>query len=109
MEAKIGQKITATDDFEIQGCFGEDKIQVKKGDRGFIDSNGFVHYETGKARGKMQRFDDITVKGYDTENITNLIYEHISKRFNLDEFLEDYEYEEKDLKDEIDYILSEIL
>jgi hypothetical protein len=51
----------------------------------------------------------VNVKGYDTENISKLIYEHISRRFNLDEFLEYYEYEEKDLKDEIDYILSEIL
>ena len=50
METKIGQQITVTEDFEIQTSCGENKIQVKKGDTGFIDSNGFVHYETGKAR-----------------------------------------------------------
>lgn len=109
MEAKIGQAITIIEDFEIQASLNKNKIVVKKGDTGFIDSNGFVHYETGDAKGKMGKFEDLSVKGYDTKNISKLVYEHLSRRFKFEDFLKDYEYEEKDIKEEIDYILSEIL
>jgi hypothetical protein len=108
MNAKIGQDITVTEDFEIQTCIGENKIQVKKGDKGYVDSNGFIHYETGKARGKIQRFKDITVNGYDTENIAKLIYEGLINKFYLKDFLQDYDISKKDFVNEIDYILSEI-
>lgn len=96
-----------TEDFEIQG-FADDKILVKKGDKGFVDSNGFVHYETGNARGKMQKFKDIELEGYDTENIAKLILDELKWKFNFGEFLEDYDCEEKNVVDEIDCVLSEI-
>ena len=109
MKVKIGSEMIITEDFEIKGFFNEDTILVKKGDKGFIDSSGSMHYETGNARGKIQRFNDLELKGYDTENIAKLIYEVLKYRYSFDDFLEDNDLEIKDVIDELDYQLSEIL
>ena len=107
-KAKIGQKITTTKDYEIQGYFSEDKILVKKGDSGFIDGTGNVHYLTGNARGKIQGFKDIEIKGYDTENIARLVYRQIEE-YGIAEFLDDNDIGEDRVINDIDFILSEIL
>lgn len=108
MKMKIGQEVIISEDFEIVGFFSEDTISVKKGDKGYIDSNKFIHYETGNARGKMHRFSDAELDGYDTENIAKLIFEQIKWKFALGEFLEDYDIEGESIVEEINYILDEI-
>jgi hypothetical protein len=106
---KIGQNIVIKEDLEIKGFFDEeDKTQIKKGDSGFVDSNGFLHYETGEGSGKIQKINDIHLDGYDTENIARLIFERLKYRFNLGEYMEENEYEKKEFIEEIDDILSEI-
>lgn len=103
---KIGEEIIINQEFDIQGCFSDDLIQVKKGDKGYIDSNGFVHYITGKARGKIQKIANVEMKGYDTENIAKLIFDRIKTEYGIKEYL--YAYDEKYIIEDINYILSEI-
>ena len=52
---KIGEEIGFNSDFEIELAFSGDKLLVKQGDKGFLDSKGMIHYTTGQARGKIQK------------------------------------------------------
>lgn len=81
MNSKIGQEVTATEDFEIKGY--NKSLQIKKGDKGFVDNNSWVHYINGNARGKMVQFKDLNVKGYDVENISKLIFNQLDVKFNI--------------------------
>lgn len=110
-KVKIGEELTIQKDFEIECVLSENKIMVKNGDKGFVSSNGFIHYTTGAARGKMQKisFDNFEIKGYDTKNISKLIWNRLSKQFPFDETLEEYEIKESDVLEEIEDILSDIL
>ncbi len=105
---QIGQEIIIKDDLEIEG-FGGNKILVKKGDKGYVDGMGFLHYQTGAARGKMQVIKDAVVKGYDYENIASMIYKRLQGEFNIKEYLEGYDIPVKDFESEIEWILSDIL
>ena len=109
MSKKIGQEITSTQDFEIELTLSGNKLLVKEGDKGFVDSKGNVHYTTGQARGKIQCLTNVELKGYDHENIAKMIFKRIKNEFGLSEYLEDYEISEKDLVNEIEDILSDIL
>lgn len=106
---KIGQEIVITSDLEIKTAFGEVTIPVKAGDEGYVDSSGFVHYISGKARGKIQAIKDCEVEGYDHENIAKLIFKRLDSCFHIGDRLEDYELSEKDLVNEIEDILCDIL
>lgn len=106
---KIGQEIIMTQDFEIETAICEKKLLVKKGDKAYIDSKGFVHYVSGDARGKIQGIKDVQLKGYDTENIAKLIYDRLRSRYYIKDFLQDYDISKEDFISEIDWVLSEIL
>lgn len=108
MEFKIGAEIKITEDFEIEGVFGTKK-EVKKGDIGFIDKNGLVHYISGEANGKIQKMADTEItKEYDYENIAKLILRRLIISYNLKEFLDDYEIEQIDIVKEIEDVLTDI-
>lgn len=108
MKFQIGQEIIINEDFNITSVISNDVAQIKTGDKGFVDSNGFVHYTTGKARGKIQKLGDTELKGYDTENIAKIIFRRLKNEFGLDEFLDGYDIEEKDFINEIEDVLSDI-
>lgn len=105
---KIGQEIVITKDFEIEGFSGK-KILVKKDDKGYVDSTGDLHYQTGAARGKIQVIKDADLKGYDHENIAKIIYKRLQSQFDIKEFLEGYEIPVEDFTNEMEDILSDIL
>ena len=106
---KIGQEIIITKDFEIVG-FSESEVLVKKDDKGYVDSMGDLHYQTGAARGKIQAIkEDVDVKGYDCENIAKIIYKRLQSQFEIKEFLEEYEIPVEDFTNEIEDVLSDIL
>ena len=110
MKPKIGEILTIKEDFEIKSALGGYTKQVKKGDTGFIDSKGMIHYLTGEARGKIQNIDGIELKGYDYESITNLIYKRLNCEFDIDYMLDDSDIDEVEhFKDIIEDVLSEIL
>lgn len=105
---KIGQEVEIISDYEISDYLTNNKIQVKNGDKGFIDSKGNIHYTTGAARGKIHFVPNAGIEGYDIENITDLIYTRIKNQFNIKEYLDDYEIEVEDFKNEIEDVLTNI-
>jgi len=105
----IGEGIVIKKDFEIETAFNDNKLQVKIGDKGYVDGNGFIHYTTGEARGKMQKISDVVLEGYDCENIATLVFQRLNNHFNIKEFLDDYEIDKKYFIDEIECALSDIL
>ena len=110
MSYKIGEEIGFSEEFEIESPFGGNKLTVKEGDKGYIDSRGFIHYTTGQARGKIHSLGkEIEVNGYDHENIAKMIFKRIKNQFGLGEFLEGYEISDKDVVEGIEDLLSDIL
>lgn len=109
MSLKIGQELEMTEDFEIEAAISGNKVTVKKGDKGFVDSRGAVHYVSGEARGKIQMIKDADIKGHDYENIAKLIYARLKSTFEIDEFLEGYDIEVQDFTEEIEDMLTDIL
>ena len=109
MKIKVGQEIIVKEDFKINTMVSGKVKTVKKGDKGFIDSKGFLHLTTGEGIGKIVKIDDIEVKGYDYKNIVNMIYKRLNNTFFIDLILEDDGYEVKDFLDEIEDILTDIL
>jgi len=106
---KIGEEIGFNSDFEIELAFSGDKLLVKQGDKGFLDSKGMIHYTTGQARGKIQKIKEIEVKDYAHDNISKIIFRRLNNEFNLKEALDDYDVSEKDFIDSIEDILMDIL
>lgn len=103
---KIGQQIIfKPHDAET---FGGRVKKVKDGDEGVVRADGFVKYLTGEARG-MIAGTDFKVNGYDTENIAKLVYDHLDKRYDLSQFLEDYDIEEQDFISDIEEAIDEVL
>lgn len=106
---QIGQEIVIKDDFEIESALGNEKRVVEKGDRGVVTSSGLVQYVSGNARGKIQKIEDVELKGYDTENIAKLVFQRLNSQYQIKDFLEDWDIETKDFIGEIEWVLSEIL
>lgn len=109
MKHKIGEIVTIKEDFEITTVIGEETIKVKKGDIGFVDSKGLIHYLTGKAKNKIQKINDIEVEGYDYESIAKLIFKKLKNEYDIGEILEDEGIEEYDFRDTIEDVLIDIL
>ena len=88
---KIGEEIRVVRDYEIETILSENKLQVKEGDKGFIDSSGSIHYTSGQARGKIHRLREVEVKGYDHENIAKMIFKRLDNQYRISDFLEDWD------------------
>lgn len=105
---KIGQEIEFEEDFEIESFRGR-KIQVKKGDKAITNSRGFITYVTGNAKEMRQVVEGMTVEDYDHRNISKMILQRLINVYNLKEFMEYEEIESKEMIDEIEDVLCEIL
>ena len=64
---------------------------------------------TGNGRGKIVNVEGIEVKGYDHENMARMIFGRLSNYFNLDEMLENEDIDSERFKEEIEYVLMDIL
>ena len=106
---KIGQEIMVKEDFKINTMVSDKVKTVKKGDKGFMDSRGFLHLTTGNGIGKIVKIDDIEVKGYDYRNISSIIFRRLINAYDLDEFMDCEDIEETEIIDEIEDVLMEIL
>lgn len=106
---KIGQEIVVKEDFKINATISDKVITVKEGDKGFLDSKGFLNLTTGKGRGKFVKINDIEVKGYDHMNISKMILHRLINEYGLDEFIEYEEISRSELIEEISDVLSDIL
>lgn len=108
---KAGQEVVVKEDFNVEGLFGKQTINVKKESKAFISSDGFLHYTTGAARGKIQKLSEevFEVKGYDHENIAVMVLDRLKLYFHINEFIEDYDISEKEMLEQIEDVLTEIL
>lgn len=106
---KIGQELQIKEDFKINTIVSNKVITVKQGDKGFIDSVGHLHITTGNGKGKVVKINNAEVKGYDYENISKLILNRLNSVFGLEEYFKDEDIDSKEVIDEIEYILMEIL
>jgi hypothetical protein len=62
------------------------------------------HFGTGIIQ-PLQDGDEVS--GYDTDGIAKAITYHLGAMFPLKEIFEDYDIDDKDFKDEIEFALSE--
>ncbi|MCU9808348.1 hypothetical protein LEQ06_09330 [Paraclostridium sp. AKS46] len=106
---RIGQEIEFIEDFEIEKAISKEKIQVKKGDTAVITSSGTAIHTKGQARGMIQCLSEIDIAGYDHRNISKMILQRLINVYNLEEFMEYEEIESKEIIDEIEDVLCEIL
>ncbi|MGL5642048.1 MAG: hypothetical protein ACRDDM_07255, partial [Paraclostridium sp.] len=83
--------------------------EVKKGDKAIVNSRGFIEYISGKSKGIRQVVKGITVEDYDHRNISKMILQRLINVYNLEEFMEYEEIESKEMIDEIEDVLCEIL
>lgn len=105
---KVGQEIKMTKDFTLVSCLGTKVLEVKKGDKAYIDGSGFAHYTTGKARGSIQK-TNAEIRGFDYENISKIIFKRLDNSYNVDEYLDDYDIDKNEFIEEIESALVEIL
>ena len=105
---KVGQEIVITKDFTLKSCLGTKVLEVKKGDKAYVDRNGCVHYITGQARGMIQNVN-AEINGFDYENISKIIFNRLGNIYNINELLDDYDIDKDRVIEEIEDVLIEIL
>ncbi|MEG1310677.1 MAG: hypothetical protein RR942_04730 [Romboutsia sp.] len=105
---KIGQQIKFEENFEIESFRGR-KIQVKKGDKAVVTGRGLITYLTGEAKEMRQVVKEMTVEDYDHRNISKMILQRLINVYNLEEFMEYEEIQFKEMIDEMEDVLCEIL
>lgn len=109
MRVKIGEEVKIKEDFKINTTISENVITVKKDDKGFMDSRGFLHLTTGNGGGKIVKINDIEIKNYDYENISKMIFNRLNCIFGIENFLSDEDIEFENFIEEIKDVLSDIL
>lgn len=106
---RLGQEVKFKNNFEIEAALSKSKLHVKEGDRAIVTRSGFK-IVTGEAKGKILNFvDGEEVKGHDYPSISRLIYQRLNNAFLIEPILEDDGYEVKDILEEIEDVLTDIL
>ena len=107
---KIGQEIIIDEDHTIQSLLTNKITWVREGDKGFIDSNGYIHYTTGDARGKIAPYTTKeNLQGYVTQNIASMIYKKLDTEFEISALADLYDdVEKQDVLDILEDALIEI-
>lgn len=107
-EFKIGQEVEATEDIVVETLCGR-TFNVRKGDKGVINSNGSVKMITGEARGCINQLENVEMKGYDYFNIATRILKVLYRDYNISDFIECEEINSDDIVDSIECELMNIL
>lgn len=103
---KIGQILTSDCDVEVEKAISGEKVIIPKGNKTIIGADNLAHH---LRNGMIQPLgENIEVKGYDVEGISEFIFSWISRSYPIDEMFEDYEVDEKEFISEIEYALDEI-
>ena len=106
---EIGQEIIIDEDYTIQSVLTGKLIQVRKGDKGFLDANGNIHIRTGDARGKIVPFiEKERVSGYDIQNIAEMIYKRLDGEFEIGDYMDDCGVEKEDIVNTLEDLLMDI-
>lgn len=109
MKYKIGQEILVKEDFEICTIISNNPMIVKEGDKGYVDSKGFLHLISGEGGGKIINVEGMEVANYHHENISKMIFNRLNSYFNLGEILENEDIDIGRFKEEIEDVLMDIL
>lgn len=107
MKYNIGQILTLKEDLETEGCFGTKKIR-KVGTKLFVKADKDLPQVT-YLNGDIQCLPkDAEIDGYSVNGIAEWLYLWLRNRYELDDFLDDYEIEKEDFKEEIANALEEL-
>lgn len=103
---KIGQILTSTKDVAVKKALSNETVIIPKGNKIIIGPDKLAHH---LRNGMVQPLcKDDTVEGYDAEGLAEYLLLILKAHFPIAEMLEDYDLEEKELKDEIEYALDDI-
>lgn len=105
---EIGEQIVAQNNHYIEDPDTGKPITIMKGDRGWVDANGYIHYLTGKAKGMTKVLVDFELDGFNTEHMARLIGEKLLKRFPIDKALWEANVSEDEFIRAIEDNLTEI-
>ena len=103
---KIGQILTSNCDVEVEKALSGDKVVIPKGNKIIIGADNMAHH---LMNGMIQPLaENIEVKGYDANGISEFIFKWISNQFPLIEMLEHCEVDKEEFRYEIESALDEI-
>lgn len=105
MTYKVGQILTSKFDVEVEIAITGEKVVIPMGNKIIIGPDKFAHHiRTGMIQPLGENAE---IKGYDSRGIAEYLVEKL-KCFPINEMLEDYNIEESELVDEIEYFLDDI-
>lgn len=78
---------------------------IPKGTRAVIGADGLVHYFY---KGLVQDLDIEEVKGYDPKGLAEYLLTVLKIHFPISEMLDDYDFDEKELKKQIEDALYDL-
>lgn len=103
---KIGQILTSNRDIEVERELSGEKVVIPKGSKIIIGADKLAHHLRD---GTIQPLaENIEVKGYDTNGISEFIFKCISNQLPLLEMLEYREVGKEEFRYEIENSLKEI-
>ena len=104
---RIGEILVTKEDVELTSAISEKKTIVRKGTRIMIGADKLAHHF---GTGIIQPLQDgDVVSGYDTDGIAKAIIYHLGAMFPLKEMFEDYDINEEEFKNEIEFEAVSIL
>lgn len=106
MQYKVGQIITSTGEVELETFLSGKMVKIPAGNKVIIGADKLAHHIYG---GMIQPIsDEIEIKGYDANGLAEYLMFYLKNEYPLEEFFEDYDIEESDFKDELEFALDEI-
>ena len=102
---RIGEILVTKEDVELTSAISEKKTIVRKGTRIMIGADKLAHHFGTGIIQPLQDGDDVS--GYDTDGIAKAIIYHLGAMFPLKEMFEDYDIDDEEFKDEIEFALTE--
>lgn len=89
LKLSIGETIEVKEEHELKDPDTGEIMLVRKGDRGFVDSEGHIVYICGEAEGVRVKANDIEAEGFHINNISLKILDDLNDEINLLHLIED--------------------
>lgn len=105
---KIGEIINFDKEIKLNAMEHEKELIVKEKDKGIVTGKGNILILNGDCEGKII-LQNLEVKGYDTNNIADLILNLLTREYGIDNYLNDEDIDKDEVKDEISFLLKDIL
>lgn len=104
-EYKIGQILVFKKDVKVEKALSNEIVVIPKESKAIIGADNLAHHLSNDM---MQPLGDAEVSGYDAAGLAKYLIMSLKSHFPIDEMLENYDIEEKELMDEIKYALNDI-